>query len=161
MTRSLHRVEPTIDKTDRTPPDYPLAPAGSVAARRDPEIYPRPELEPDDPAADGPPPFQFSLGGLMALFVAAALYMGLLSLFNSSRDIQAGVMGIGVLVGIVVLALIKPTQPIIHLAWWAMLILYLAACLLAIISRQAQCAEPAVVATLVGLAVPAVIAAPP
>ncbi len=66
--------------------------------------------------------FQFSVGEMLLLVGAIALFMGALGYFP--REYAAGLAGLGALASMLVLILLKPTQPIVRLGWWIVLAIY-------------------------------------
>ena len=66
--------------------------------------------------------FQFSVGEMLLLVGAVALFLGVLGCFP--REYSAGLAGLGALASMLVLILLKPTQPIVRLGWWIILIIY-------------------------------------
>lgn len=103
------------------------------------DIYP--VGKPDEKCARGMPPapsrdineviteiekeqsrFQFSMGEMLLLVGIVALFLGILGCFP--REYSAGLAGLGALASMLVLILLKPTQPIIRLGWWIILLIY-------------------------------------
>ena len=66
--------------------------------------------------------FQFSMAEMLLLVGAVALFLGVLGCFP--REYSAGLAGLGALASMLVLILLKPTQPIVRLGWWIVLIIY-------------------------------------
>ena len=66
--------------------------------------------------------FQFSMGEMLLLVGTVALFLGVLGCFP--REYAAGLAGLGALASMLVLILLKPTQPIIRLGWWIILLIY-------------------------------------
>lgn len=66
--------------------------------------------------------FQFSIAEMLLLVGAVALFLGVLGLFP--REYAAGLAGLGALASMLVLILLKPTQPIVRLGWWIVLAIY-------------------------------------
>ena len=66
--------------------------------------------------------FQFSIAEMLLLVGAVALFLGVLGCFP--REYSAGLAGLGALASMLVLILLKPTQPIVRLGWWIVLIIY-------------------------------------
>jgi hypothetical protein len=66
--------------------------------------------------------FQFSVAEMLLLVGVVALFLGILGCFP--REYAAGLAGLGALVSMLVLILLKPTQPIIRLGWWIVLAIY-------------------------------------
>lgn len=68
--------------------------------------------------------FQFSMGEMLLLVGIVALFLGILGCFP--REYSAGLAGLGALASMLVLILMKPTQPIVRLGWWIVLLIYAA-----------------------------------
>jgi len=66
--------------------------------------------------------FQFSMAEMLLLVGAVALFLGVLGCFP--REYSAGLAGLGALASMLVLILLKPTQPIVRLGWWIVLVIY-------------------------------------
>ena len=66
--------------------------------------------------------FQFSITEMLLLVGAAALFLGILGCFP--RGYAAAFAGLGALVSMIVLILLKPTRPIVRLGWWIILLIY-------------------------------------
>ena len=128
-----------IDGDETPEEEYPLA-------TPEPESAPEPEVkdaiwfpgrsgEPHEP--EPPERFQFTLAELLMLTAVVALILGTVGLFPGGFAIEnfAGVAGIGLLLGIFVLMLMQDVRPIIHVAWWVMLGLYVLACVVAFVGR--------------------------
>jgi hypothetical protein len=101
------------------------------------------EDEGDEDEEDQPAPapldeerYQFSLLELLGLVAATALWFGLIVSLPGGRSAKvfAGLTGLLVLVGLVVLEGFGITRPIVRLAWWLALAVYLAACAAALIT---------------------------
>ena len=66
--------------------------------------------------------FQFSIAEMLLLVGAVALFLGVLGCFPP--EYAAGLAGLGALASMLVLILLRPTQPIIRLGWWIVLVIY-------------------------------------
>ena len=66
--------------------------------------------------------FQFSVAEMLLLVGVVALFLGVLGCFP--REYAAGLAGLGALASMLVLILLKPTQPIVRLGWWIVLAIY-------------------------------------
>lgn len=66
--------------------------------------------------------FQFSVAEMLLLVGLVALFLGILGCFP--REYAAGLAGLGALASMLVLILLKPTQPIVRLGWWIVLAIY-------------------------------------
>ncbi len=78
--------------------------------------------------------FHFSLTELLGLGIAASLLWSVVvSVAGSSAALCAGLLGLVVLVGLVVLEVGGITRPILRVAWWMALAFYLMACVVAIL----------------------------
>ena len=123
-----HTNEPDV-------PDEPKEANGTYpVARPDPEVIePRRDLYSVDPKSiDDSEPFdaerfQFSLAELLLLMALASLILGILGCFP--RKYAAGLSGLGALVSMLVIAVLKPTRAIIYVAWWVILGIYLLTCI--------------------------------
>ena len=91
------------------------------------------------PAADGPRPDAdarpdwdrgYSLAQLFVLLVVVSVLLAVIRLF--SPQIAAGLAGLAVLVGLVVMSVGDPPA-IVRLAWWTMLAIYLMAAAVAVV----------------------------
>lgn len=111
------------------------------AAGREPSLPAWVEAEPPAEAGAGnggkgvaePKEFQFSLLELLGLVIAASLLWSVVvSVSGPSASLCAGLLGLVVLAGIIVLELGKITRPILRVAWWVALAFYLMACVVAI-----------------------------
>jgi len=121
------------DSADVPEGDYGLAAPDPEELRSNsflPDRMPEPGI-----AAPEERPFQFSLAELMLLITLAAVVLGLLRLV--SAEWSAGLTGLGVLIYLVALAFWGPRWPILYVAWWAMFVVYLLACLAAIVKGRA------------------------
>jgi hypothetical protein len=114
-------------------------PSGTSNAEEPGDVYPVRPPDPDHIERRPPSPstdineavsaaekeesrFQFSIAEMLLLVGAAALFLGILGCFP--REYGAGLAGFGALVSMLVLILLKPTQPIVRLGWWAILFIY-------------------------------------
>jgi hypothetical protein len=116
--------------TSQTPqPDdeYPLGPVEPQRAKHDSssELVDIDELL--ESARPEQPSFQFSMAELFLLVALVSFVLGLLNCIPPQY--AAGLAGLGALVSMVVIAVLKPTRPIIYLAWWVVLGIYLLSCL--------------------------------
>lgn len=132
------RDEPADDRAagDRDA-GYGLAPDSATPDTPEPEPWYRWSNPLADNGDDSEAPaesYQFSLGQLMLL---AAVVAGLLSLLNLlPHEYAAGITGLGVLISLVAISILKPPAAIVHVAWWAMLFIYLLMCASAIVGRS-------------------------
>ena len=122
------------DRLEPTEEDYGLVPV-------EPGLVPDDEETPQFPATPGelpepePQRFQVSIAELLLVMVGASLLMSVLGLLPQQYAIQnfAGLAGLGVLLSMIVLAVLRPTRPVVYLGWWIMLALYVLACIAAVI----------------------------
>ena len=89
----------------------------------------------EDVGGETPPPprrddLQFSLGELLLLMAGASCFMSLLGYFPGGYTAAnfAGLTGLGVLAALLIIAFVSPVRAIVNVGLWAMLILYLLAC---------------------------------
>jgi hypothetical protein len=75
--------------------------------------------------------FQFSLAELLMLVAVASLVLGVLGCFPPKY--AAFLAGLGALVSMLVLAVLKPSRPIIYLGWWVVFGIYLLMCVAALL----------------------------
>jgi hypothetical protein len=115
--------------------DYPLTPDSADSERVPLSMLPWLGPEKTEPPPAERPGFRFSIADLLLVMTGTALVMGGLRRLCGPPPIFAGVAGIGVMLGTVFLAFMKPDRPVFHLAWWAMLAIYLAACVVALVSN--------------------------
>jgi hypothetical protein len=118
---------------------YPVAPPDFESVEHDSEGTP----SVDPPASRGPPEpeppqegrFQFTLAEMLLAVAAASLFLSILGLLPGGYTAAnfAGLTGGGVLLSLLVLTLLQPARPIIELCWWAMLVVYGVACVVAIL----------------------------
>jgi hypothetical protein len=86
-----------------------------------------------EPSAERP--FQFSLADLFALTTGVAVFMSLLSMIPAGIGLHslAGIAGLGALISLILLSVWPPEQPLLRLGWWTLFVLYLLACIGAIV----------------------------
>jgi hypothetical protein len=75
--------------------------------------------------------FQFSLAELLMLVAGTSLVLGILGCFPP--EYAAFLAGAGALVSMVVLAVLRPSRPIVYLGWWVILGIYLLMCVMAFV----------------------------
>jgi hypothetical protein len=117
--------EPIVPSPDA---EYPLqAP--------DPDSIAEPAMAPlREPAFLPPParrPFQFSLSEAFWLLVVLTLLLGLLRAVP--RNWAAFLFGLVVFFSLVTISLLKIERPIVHVGWWAMLVIYVLVCMAALL----------------------------
>ncbi len=124
---------------ERANADYKLA-RGETG--REPSLPAWVEPEAEEDAEPGrrreslpePREFQFSLAELLGLAIAASLLWSVVvSVSGSSASLCAGLMGLVVLAGLIVLEVWRITRPILRVAWWVALAFYLMACVVAVL----------------------------
>ncbi|MGD0896834.1 MAG: hypothetical protein ABR915_03295 [Thermoguttaceae bacterium] len=132
--------EPPADDAGAPDDQYRLAPPDPGPGPPEPRL----PGEPVDPARLEPPPkerFQFSISDLLLVTAAVSL---LLSITGRLVQIMpggptpanfAGVMGLGALACMIVLALIPQPRGIILLGWWVLSALYVMACAMALLTH--------------------------
>jgi len=121
------------DQNEGPGDEYPLAPSEPGEGCRRPSLS-VPEEPPEAPPSNADV-YQFTLAELLMLVTAASVFLSLLGLFPQGYTAQnfAGLAGLVVLAWIFVAWLLEPTRPIVRAAFWAMLAMYLVACLVAVI----------------------------
>ena len=87
-----------------------------------------------DPRGSGKERFQFTLSELLLLMVAASVLLSLLSILPGGYrpETFATVFGLGLLVSLIFLAVLKPARAIVQIAWWVVLVCYVVACVVAV-----------------------------
>jgi hypothetical protein len=127
--------EPESTNGPENEPDlYPVLPP-------DPERVQRPSqigsidldelLEPEPPGRER---FQFSLGEMLLLTLAVAVFLGLVSYLPGGHSLKnlAGVGGWLLIAGAIALQLLKPDRAIFYVAWSVAFVAYLIVCVIAI-----------------------------
>lgn len=121
--------------------DYSLAPSDAASKKAELPVELDLTKEPQDPWADDGEEerFQFSLRDLLGFMVLTAILLSLsVSLPGQRLENFAGVAGLLVLGGGVVLGLIKPQSRGLWLCWWGLLGLYFLATLAAVVVTVVQ-----------------------
>jgi hypothetical protein len=125
---------PPADDNPPSPDDereYPIAPSPESKRSTTPVV------EQAEAPCDEPPPqperFQFSLAELFAMMATVAVFLSVVNLLPGENRVAvfAGALGLAVLLGMIALDAIGVRRPIVRVAWWAGLALYLLACLAA------------------------------
>ena len=122
-----------IDGEENPEEGYPLAPsppAKEIIPQAAPRIYP--QVSPYDPPPNTP--FQYTLADMFMLTTAVAVFMSIMSLFPLHTI--AGVSGLGALFSLILVIFWPPSQPLLRLGWWVLFVLYLLACIGAIIFKR-------------------------
>ncbi len=134
MANPHRKAQPPEDEDDDIE-EYPVAPLDPTARQREPMLFGPPydgyfHEEPQEPQ-----PFQFSLADLLTLVTAVAVFCGIGKMLAGRGDAVAfaGVLGLAVLIGMIVVRAIGVTRPIVRLGWWIGLGLYFTACVVSII----------------------------
>lgn len=114
---------------------YPVAPPDPELVDYEPAVYPIARQEPPEPEPPEEGRFQFTLAELLLLVAVASFFLSILGLFPGGYTAAnfAGLAGLGVLLSLAVLTVLQPARPIIRLGWWAMLVIYGLACVVAVI----------------------------
>jgi hypothetical protein len=119
------------DNDEKPEEGYPVAPLPPGVTEVPPLRVP-PRLAKDlNYESDEKKPFQYTLADMFALTTAVAMFMSILSFFPLPTI--AGASGIGALFSLILLAVWPPEQPLLRLGWWVLFVLYLLACIGAII----------------------------
>jgi hypothetical protein len=120
------------DNDEKPEEGYPVAPLPpGVGEIPELKIPPRPHRPFIYESAEKKEPFQYTLADMFALTTAVAMFMSILSFFPLPTI--AGASGIGALFSLILLAIWPPEQPLLRLGWWVLFVLYLLACIGAII----------------------------
>ena len=113
--------------------EYPLAPTDEKNTEEEPVVPPLfPPSAPVERPGEGP--FQFSLSEVLGLLVALCLLLGLMR--TLPRTWAAFVTGIVVFLSLIAISVLKLERPIVHIGWWAMVVLYVLLCVAAMVSRM-------------------------
>ncbi len=118
---------------DRPEPEqeYPLAPPEANEVGEEPAVPPLfPLPSHGEPAGEGP--FQFSISEALGLLVVLGFLLGVMRSFP--RTWAAFLTGIVVFLSLVAISALKLERPIIHLGWWALLVVYVLLCIAAMVS---------------------------
>lgn len=101
----------------------------------EPEAGPR-AVAPHDPPLElaDEPPTQFSLGMMFLLMLLAAGILAPLRLLP--LPVAAAAMGLVALVGMVLLAIVRPRAAWIYVVWWFLVAVYLAVCVFAMLAPR-------------------------
>ena len=75
--------------------------------------------------------FQFSLAELLMLVAGASIVLRILGCFPP--EYAAALAGVGALLSMIVLAVLKPSRPIVYVGWWAIFGIYLLMCAIALV----------------------------
>ncbi len=112
---------------------YPVVPPDPELVDYQPRVYPRAEPPEHEPRAEDR--FQFTLAELLLTVVLASVLLSIVGLLPGGYTAAnfAGLAGLGALLSLVVVTLIQPARPIVRLAWWAMLVIYGLACVVAVL----------------------------
>ncbi len=114
--------------------EYPVAPLPPEVTKRPPLLVP-----PKPPRDLCPEPrekerLQYTLADMFALTAAVAVFFSILSLLRAlTPNTIAGTTGLGAFISLILLAFWPPEQPLIRLGWWVLFVLYLLACIAALI----------------------------
>ena len=106
--------------------EYPLSPLDPERAEHSSSFAPVDLDELMESARPAQPSFQFSMAEMFLLVAVVSIVLGLLNCFPPQY--AAGLAGLGALVSMLVIAILKPTRPIVYVAWWVVLGIYLLSC---------------------------------
>ncbi len=123
--QSTNDPKPLDDEHPVVPPEPERAEYRSLYGPVDPDEFP--DIKPAEKE-----PFQFSLAELLLLTALASILLGILGCFP--HQYAAGLAGLGALVSMLVLSILKPNRAIIHVGWWVVFGIYLVSCLRAMIA---------------------------
>jgi len=127
------------DDSQDSEEEYPLSAPEPTAADYEPDVFPRyGERNEEDPFAERP--FQFTLGELLGLIGGLSVMLAILGCIPGgySAKVIAGIAGLGLLGSLIVLAVARPSRPILQVAWWMLLIFYAVASLVAVLRTATQ-----------------------
>ncbi|NLE37154.1 MAG: hypothetical protein GX621_03925 [Pirellulaceae bacterium] len=140
MTDEVERESLTADETTEEiyrvlPPDPETNPIRFYEP-----VIPKAETEADfdDPAHSDEPPFQFTIRDLLILTTVAAICLSIGVTLQLAWSVVAGVAGVAVLVALAILSIYEPKSPVVRLAWWFVLTIYLLTCLTAVVQTLRQ-----------------------
>ena len=121
---------------------YPLAPSGELPPRPDPSPPPGVRWEPAGGEESEPERFQFSLSELLWLVAAFSFLLSFMSSVirflpgSMKAETFAGMMGFGTLLCLIVMAVFPSERRIVQVGWWTLAVLYLLACVMALIQGR-------------------------
>jgi hypothetical protein len=123
------------NKPDEPDDVYSVAPPDPEVVDYKPSVYPVVHQQPPEPEPQEDDRFQFTLAELLLFTAVASFFLSILGLLPGGYTAAnfAGLTGAGVLLSLGVLAVLKPSRAIIRLGWWAMVVVYALACVVAII----------------------------
>ena len=124
------------------PPDPDLAPATPAMEPIIPEVVSEDGSDEDRPSGRRFDiggfrenfHFQFTLSDLFTVTTASAVLLSIMSLLKWQWRYAAGLAGIGAFVSFLVITIVEPERRITHVIYWSFLVLYLLACLAAVIT---------------------------
>jgi hypothetical protein len=87
-----------------------------------------------DPRGSGQERFQFSLSEMLLLMVAASVLLSFVSILPGGHmpETYATLFGMGLLASLIFLGVLKPERAIVQVAWRAVLVFYVVACVFAV-----------------------------
>lgn len=114
---------------------YPVAPPDPEVVDYEPSVYPVARRQPPESEPEEEGRFQFTLAELLLLVAVASFFLGILGLLPGAYTAAnfAWLTGVGALLSMIALEVLKPTRTIIRLGWWAILVTYVLACVVAVI----------------------------
>ena len=123
------------NKSDEPDDVYPVNPPEPEVVDYKPSVYPVADQQPPEPEPEEDNRFQFTLAELLLFMAAASIFLSILGLLPGGYTSAnfALLTGLGVLLSLVVLTVLKPSRAIVRLGWWAMVVVYALACVVAII----------------------------
>jgi hypothetical protein len=131
--------EPDAAKADGPDDEYALASSAEAESRLEPTLPPGCSLELPEAVEAPRERFQFTLSELLLLLSAASFLLSVISTVlkfvpgGVPAKNFAGLMGLGALVSMVLMARFPPRRAIVRVGWWTLLLLYLLACAIALL----------------------------
>jgi len=90
------------------------------------------------PGGSGKERFQFTLSEMLGLMVAVSVFLSFLSILPGGHTpgALAAVLGFGLLISLIFLAVAEPERAIVRITWWFALVFYVMACVFAVWQHQ-------------------------
>jgi hypothetical protein len=132
--------DPRPDRLAVEEDEYPLAPAEDLPRRPEPPLPSGPLL--DAAQSEDREGYQFTLAELILLTSATALFLSLVASIarwlpgSLGLNGFAGLLGLGALASMIIIALYPPRRPIVLIGWWTLVVLYVICCLIAAVAGK-------------------------